>query len=498
MVNETDEDTAPTSPRNVHGLRWALVCISIYVSLMTYGLDMTIAADVQATIIVQFDSVDRLAWVGSGFLLGSVCSIFPVAAFYTAFDYKYLFIVSVSLFEIGTLNYLTALTSNQERGRYMSCIGLVWGVGAILGPVVGGAFSQSSATWRWAFYINLVIAALCAPIYIFFLPSIKPTDSAKVGAIPAISSFDWFGWILSTGAIVCISFALTNGGNIWPWQDYRTIIFCVFSGILIIATAVQQRLHLCTTVEKRLFPPPHIIKNRTITLLNIQTAVTIANIFVPLYFIPLYFQFVHGDSAIDAAVRLLPFVLVFVTISLLSGVFFLGSITSNWVLYAASAIFISVGGGLMYTVHINTASAKIYGYSILLAIGSGLSSQAGYAIAGIKITSKGWPTIDQITSSLLTLLISGQIFQTFAVRNLMFALRDHGFSDADIRGAVAGLQSSLLKNLDPHLAAKAASAVTEAMRPVYILNITYGIICFLASLVMKKERLFAKRQIAMP
>lgn len=166
-----------------------------------------------------------------------------------------------------------------------------------------------------------MIAAICAPIYVFFLPSIKPTDSTKVGAISAISSFDWSGWILSTGAIVCISFALTNGGNIWLWQDYRTIIFCVFSGTLITATAVQQRLHLFTTVEKRLFPPPHIIKNRTITLLNIQTAVTIANIFVPLYFIPLYFQFVHGDSAIDAAVRLLPFVLVFVTISLLSGAF---------------------------------------------------------------------------------------------------------------------------------------------------------------------------------
>lgn len=55
----------------------------------------------------------------------------------------------------STLNYLTVLTSSQERGRYMSGIGLVWGVGAILGPVVGGAFSQSPATWRWAFYINL-------------------------------------------------------------------------------------------------------------------------------------------------------------------------------------------------------------------------------------------------------------------------------------------------------------------------------------------------------
>lgn len=58
-----------------------------------------------------------------------------------------------------TLNYFTALTTNQERGRYISCIGLVQGIDAILGPVVGGAFSGSSATWRWAFYINLFVTS---------------------------------------------------------------------------------------------------------------------------------------------------------------------------------------------------------------------------------------------------------------------------------------------------------------------------------------------------
>lgn len=78
MLNDMNEFAATTSPREVHGTTWAIVCVSIYISCMMYGLDMTIAADVQATIIVQFDSVDRLAWVGSGFLLGSVCSIFPV------------------------------------------------------------------------------------------------------------------------------------------------------------------------------------------------------------------------------------------------------------------------------------------------------------------------------------------------------------------------------------------------------------------------------------
>jgi MFS family permease len=42
---------------------------------------------------------------------------------------------------------------------YNAGMGLFWGIGAILGPVVGGAFSDSSAKWRWAFYINLPLAA---------------------------------------------------------------------------------------------------------------------------------------------------------------------------------------------------------------------------------------------------------------------------------------------------------------------------------------------------
>ncbi|KAH8803640.1 putative efflux pump antibiotic resistance protein [Xylogone sp. PMI_703] len=533
ISTETERHIAAAPARNVRGPIWAIVCLSIYVSCGMYGLDMTIAADVQATIIVQFDSVDRLAWVGSGFLLGSVCTIFPVAVFYTAFNLKYVFIGSVLLFEIGsaicgaaptmdaliigrviagvggsgiylgTLNYLTALTSEHERGKYMSGIGLVWGVGAILGPVIGGAFSQSSATWRWAFYINLVVAAACAPIYIFYLPSIEPSGSARAGAKKTITSFDWMGWTLSTSALVSISLALTNGGNIWPWNDYRTLLVWAFFGILIAATVIQQKIHGFTTAETRLFSPQRILQNRTLILLNIQTAVTIANIFVPLYFIPLYFQFVKGDSAIKAAVRLLPFILVFVTTTLLSGTL-LPKINYYLFLYAISAIFMTVGGGLMYTVQIKTNPAKVYGYSVLLAIGSGLSSQAGYAIAGIKLASKGWPAGDiqrsitlqnfwQIVSSLLALLVSGQIFQSLAAQNMSRALSGHGFSDTEIREAVAGLQSSLLESLNPDLTRKAVGAITEAIRPVYILNIVYGGICLLSAFLMKKEPLFPKQ-----
>lgn len=57
------------------------------------------------------------------------------------------------------LAYISIFTTLRERPIYNALIGLFWGAGAILGPVVAGAFSESSSTWRWAFYINLPLAA---------------------------------------------------------------------------------------------------------------------------------------------------------------------------------------------------------------------------------------------------------------------------------------------------------------------------------------------------
>lgn len=64
-------------PRNVHGFQWVLVCVSLYIGALIYGLDTTIAADIQSAIVERFDSVERLTWVGTAFPLGSVCAILP-------------------------------------------------------------------------------------------------------------------------------------------------------------------------------------------------------------------------------------------------------------------------------------------------------------------------------------------------------------------------------------------------------------------------------------
>ena len=53
----------------------------------------------------------------------------------------------------GSVSLLTQLTSDRERPLYMTFINVTFGGGTVLGPIIGGAFAVSSATWRWAFYL---------------------------------------------------------------------------------------------------------------------------------------------------------------------------------------------------------------------------------------------------------------------------------------------------------------------------------------------------------
>lgn len=48
---------------------------------------------------------------------------------------------------------LTQMTSERERPLYLNLVGITFGGGTVLGPIIGGAFAVSSATWRWGFYL---------------------------------------------------------------------------------------------------------------------------------------------------------------------------------------------------------------------------------------------------------------------------------------------------------------------------------------------------------
>ncbi|KAK5996190.1 Efflux pump patC [Cladobotryum mycophilum] len=520
MDNKGDE----TPVRTIGGLRWALVCISLYISIFIYGLDTTIAADVQGSVVEAFGHVEQLAWVGAGFPLGSVSVILLNGVLYTIFNMKWIYIASMVLFEAGSaicgaaptmtalivgrviagaggsgvfmgcLNYFSSLTTPKERGLYVTGTGFCWGIGAVIGPVIGGSFVESSATWRWAFYINLIVGAAFAPVYLAGLPPIHPVTGLSV--MSRVKKIDFLGLFLGAGVWVSFTMAFTMAGGQWPWNDGRTITTIVVFVAVLVVFAIQQTFSLLTTPEDRSFPI-HLLKSQSQVLLYIGTAANITSLFVIVYFIPIYFQFVHGDSALQAAIRLLPFVVVTVCFNLSAG-HLLSKIRYYMPIFVVSGLLMTIGGSLLTAfLDPKTPSSYIYGFSVITAVGTGLTLQIGYAVATLEAPKHmgdalSLQNIAQIGSTVISLVIAGQVFQSTATRNLTRVLAGTGFTEAEIRSAIAGAQSRIFEEISGTLREQAVLAITKAMQRSFVLVCVGGGVLTISGLFMKREKLFGE------
>lgn len=170
-------------------------------------------------------------------------------------------------------------TSEQERPRYIGFTGLSWGSGFVLGPVIGGAFAESEATWRWAFYINLVLFAVFGPILLFLVPSWDPKAGTKI--IERTKQIDWVGSILEPGATLAGIMAISFGGTIYPWNSGQTIGLFVASGVIFVLFFTQQHFGLFTTYDNRIFPM-QFLKNRHMLIFWILIAAPAAAVLVSL------------------------------------------------------------------------------------------------------------------------------------------------------------------------------------------------------------------------
>jgi hypothetical protein len=136
---------------------------------------------------------------------------------------------------------------------------------------------------------------------------------------------------------------------------------------------------------------------------------------VPIYFIPLFFQFARGKTAFQSGVDLLPFVLLLVFAVMLNGDM-MAKVGYYMPWYLTGSILSLIGASLLYTIHVDTSNAKIYGYSVLTAFGVGLFSQAGFPIAQVKADPKrlsqavAFMGIGQVGGITLALMIANGIF----------------------------------------------------------------------------------------
>ena len=300
------------------------------------------------------------------------------------------------------------------------------------------------------------------------------------------------GSVLLAGAYICLILAIADGGIVYVWSSAQIIVFFAVSGVIWAAFAIQQALAILTTKENRLVPIGVFRSWETQNLFTqIVAAVTV--VYVPLYFIPLYFQFVRGDTALHAAVRLLPFLFtnafgMLVNRSLMHRMGYY----MPWYLFGG---ILSIAGGLLltFTVGVNTSPSVIYGYSVLCGLGSGLFMQASFAVVqmkvplpaiGLAIDFLGYGQTVGIT---LALAISHTIFVNQATDRIARVLPS--VPGDTVQQAITGVNSSFFNTLAAAHRARILDAIVQSINRVYSMVVAAGLVVVVLALLMKKERI---------
>ncbi|MCJ1360924.1 hypothetical protein MMC16_000019 [Acarospora aff. strigata] len=514
------EPTVPQSPRKVHGISWFLVVAGTLSSIFLYALDNTIVADIVPSIINRFGQVEQLAWLSVGFMIGGVSVVLPFGKLFGLFNAKWLYIISTLLFLIGSalcgaapnmpamivgrviagmggngmylgvLTLLSVNTSDKERPSYLGLIGLIFGIGTVLGPVIGGAFAQSSATWRWAFYMNLVIGGVFSPVYLFLLPSFDPRPDTPYGA--RFVQFDYLGALLSIGTLVSIIMAISFGGTLYAWSSGQIIALFVVAAVLVILFAFQQVFTLFTRIQDRMFPV-QFVKNKEAVLLFILTAAANTAGFIPIYYIPLYFQFTQGDTALDSGIRLLPLIFLLSATILVNGALMSKfGYYQPW--YVAGNALALIGSVLLSRIDAGTPTRNIYGFEVLLGLGVGATIQAGYAVIQAIVDPAemsygiSFIMLAQLSGIALGLAISGAVFVNRALAGLTVLLPN--FTREQIQQGISGTSGQFFKTLPVDTQAQALNVLVGSLRKVFIPVYVAAAVGLVVSLFLSRRKLF--------
>lgn len=265
------------------------------------------------------------------------------------------------------------------------------------------------------------------------------------------------------------------------------------TGVTALLYALQQATAFLTTKEDRIFPV-WCIKSRSLLLLFIATAGTSAVNFFNIYYIPLFFEFTHGDGAIAVARRLLPFIFLMIFTSLLSGAL-LPKLNLYAAWYVTSGVLALAGSAPMFLITTATPAANIYGFELLIGAGCGLTLQAAYSIALVKAPADkataavSFINVAQLGGGAVALAIAGTVFQNVGFSTLKTVLDGRGYSASEIRGALAGGYSALLSNSTAEVRGLTTDAIGDTIANVYGISISGAATVLVAGLLMRWEKL---------
>lgn len=478
--------------------------IGLAFAMFMGSLDQTIVSTALPTIVGELGSVDHMLWITSAYLLCSTIMMPIYGKIGDRYGRKNLFCGALVLFALGSaicgigasmpslvigravqglggggLMILSqAIVADifppKERGKYMGVMGATFGVSAVVGPLLGGLFTDHLG-WRWCFWINLPIAAVAFILALKCLPCttgrygrsrfVRSTDACDNNRMVDAPPFDVRGTAFMAVATTCLIVSISWGGNQFAWNS--PVILALFGAAALFAFlfALAERKALDPLIPLRFF------KNRTFCLATCAGLLLMMGMMGVITYLPTYIQITRGYNATISGYLMLPMMLGIMLTSMVSG--FLASKLNRiaW-MPVASCVAAAVACVMLSTLTASTSTALLCIYLFALGFGVGLGQQIfvlmvqnefGIEEVGTATSSNNF--FREIGATVGATII-GSVFTSRLTENL--GTYTAAWGGIESRGITAdSITPAIVRSLDEPLKSAVMNAYNDALTPIY-------------------------------
>ncbi|HRA06624.1 MAG TPA: MFS transporter [Propionicimonas sp.] len=238
------------------------VLLALMLTTGLIAIDATILATAVPSVVKELGEFDQFPWLFSVYLLAQAVSVPIYSKLADTIGRKPVILTGIGLFLLGSIlaglawnmNSLIVfrvvqglgagaaapmamtivgdLYSVAERALVQGYIASVWAISSVVGPALGGVFSQFTS-WRWIFFVNI---PLCLVAAWAIVRSYHETVEPKRHRI------DYAGAALLTVGLSAVILALLEGGNAWAWWSVPSVAsFAVGIAALAVFPLVERR-----------------------------------------------------------------------------------------------------------------------------------------------------------------------------------------------------------------------------------------------------------------